>query len=63
MLTPKYPSRDFRPSARENSTKNRLYRFKLNLRGRNLAGIREKFDSLARTIKFIYINDLMWLGR
>ena len=37
MLTPKRPPRDFRVSARENSTKNCLYRFKWNLGGRNLA--------------------------
>ena len=63
MLTPKCPPRDFRVSARENSTKNRLYRFKWNLEGRNLAGIREEFASLARDRKFFYINDLWWLGR
>ena len=31
MLTPKSPPRDFPVSARGNSTKNRLYRFKWNL--------------------------------
>ena len=46
MLTPKCRPRDFRVSARENSTKNRLYRFKWNLTGRNLAGFREEFASL-----------------
>jgi hypothetical protein len=44
--------------ARENSTKNRLYRFKWNLGGRNLAGICEEFDSLAMTRNFFYINGL-----
>jgi hypothetical protein len=58
MLTPKCPARDFRVSARENSTKNRLYRFKWNLGSRNQAGIRGEFASLAMTIKFFYINDL-----
>jgi hypothetical protein len=61
MLTPKCPARDFRVSARENSTKNRLYRFKWNLGGRNLAGFCEEFASLAMTIQFFYINDSMWL--
>ena len=61
MLTPKCPPRDFRVSARENSTKNRLYRFKWNLRGLNLAGIREEFASAATTIKYFYINDVWWL--
>ena len=61
MLTPKCPPRDFRVSARENSTKNRLYRFKWNLGGRNLAGFCEEFASLAKTRKFFYINDLLWL--
>jgi hypothetical protein len=61
MLTPKCPARDFRASARENATKNRLYRFKWNLGGRNLAEIREEFDLLAKIRKFLYINHLMWL--
>jgi hypothetical protein len=42
MLTPKCPARDFRVSARENLTKNPLYRFKWNLGGQNLAGICEE---------------------
>ena len=61
MLTPKCPPRDFRVSARENSTKNRLCRFKWNLERRNLAGFREEFASLALTRNFIYVNDLRWL--
>ena len=61
MLTPKCPPRDFRVSARENSTKNRLYRFKWYPGGRNLAGFCEEFASLAMTRKFFYINDLVWL--
>jgi hypothetical protein len=62
MLTPKCPARDFRVSARENATKNRLYRFKWNLRGRGEAGIRGKFDGLGKDRKLFYINDLMWLS-
>ena len=58
MLTPKCPPRDFRVRARENSTKNRLYRFKWNLTGRNLAGFRVEFASLAMTRTFFYINNL-----
>jgi hypothetical protein len=58
MLTPKCPPRDFRVSVRENSTKNRLYRFKWNLTGRRLAGFCEEFDSLAKTRKRFNINDL-----
>jgi len=58
MLIPKCPPRDFRVSARENSTKSRLYRFKWNLGGRNLAGIREESASLAWTRKFFCINAL-----
>ena len=61
MLTPKCRPRDFRAGARENSTKNRLYRFKWNPTGRNLAGIREEFASLAMIINSFYINDLWWL--
>ena len=53
MLTPKCRPRDFRVSARENSTKNRLYRFKRNPRGRNLAGIREEFGGLAKDQKIL----------
>jgi hypothetical protein len=58
MLTPKCPPGDFRVSARENSTQNHLYRFKWNLGSRNLAEIREEFDSLAMTRNFFYINCL-----
>ena len=61
MLTPKCPPRDFRVSARGNSTKNRLSRLKRKPKSRNLAGIREEFGSLARARKFFYINDLGWL--
>jgi hypothetical protein len=61
MLTPKCPRRDFRASARENATKNRLHRLRWNLRGLNLAGIREEFASLAKPRKFFYINHLVWL--
>ena len=53
MLTPKCPPRDFRVSARENSTKNRLYRFKSNPRGRKIAGFREEFDLLAKDMKIL----------
>jgi hypothetical protein len=63
MLTPKCPPRDFRVSARENSTKNRLYRFKWNLTGRNLAEFRGEVGTFARALRCFYINDLVWLGR
>ena len=50
MLTHKYPPRDFGGSARENSTKNRLYPLQIeSLGGRNLAGFCEESASLART--------------
>jgi len=61
MLTPKCPARDFRVRARENSTRNRLYRSESNLRVRNEAGIREEFGGLAKYKKLFYINDLWWL--
>ena len=62
MLTPKCPPRDFRVSARENSTKNRLCRWDPNLRGRNGAGIRALFHGVAKDRKYFYINDLVLAG-
>jgi hypothetical protein len=43
------------------ATKNRLYRFKGNLRGRKLPGIREEFGGTARGRKYYFIKWLVWL--
>ena len=61
MLTPKFRPKDFRASARANSTKKRLYRFKRNLRGGNLAEFREEVGLLARAYNYCKINELAWL--
>ena len=61
MLTPKCRPRDFRLRAPPNSPKKCLCRLKPDLRGRNQAGIRGKFDGLVRDRKLLHINDLCWL--
>ena len=61
MLTPKCPLRDFRVSARGNSTKNRLCRFKGSLSGRKLAEFQEDFGSPGTGRKYCYISGLAWL--
>jgi hypothetical protein len=55
------PPRDFRVSARVNSTKKRLYRFKRDPWDGNLAEISGEVGSYARPLKYIDINDLVWL--
>jgi hypothetical protein len=53
MLIPKRHSRDFCVGTRANSAKNRLYHSEKNLRGRELAEIREEFCATRQSKKFL----------